>query len=91
MAEQIIVQPDGRLAVFSSVVDDFIVLDATPPELMEWRTKRAADKEREHTRREIGHVLSDPSHAYYQFALTWDEAVEKAGHDPMKDRGETDG
>jgi hypothetical protein len=30
VGQQIIKQPDGRLAVFSSIVDAFIVVDATP-------------------------------------------------------------
>jgi hypothetical protein len=90
MGEQIIQQPDGKLAVFSSIVDDFIVLDATPPELMEWRAKRAADEERERTRAEIGRVLvRDANHPrpapYYQFTLTWAEAVRKAGHNPLEE------
>lgn len=77
MGQQIIKQPDGRLAVFSSVTDTFIVVDATPEEIVEWRAEEAAEAARERTRTELGHVLADQSRAaYFQFTLTWDEAAE---------------
>lgn len=77
MGQQIIKQPDGRLAVFSSVTGSFIVVDATPDELVEWRAEEAAEKAREQTRRELEHVLADnPRKVYFQFAKTWEEASE---------------
>lgn len=77
MGQQIIRQPDGRLAVFSSVVDAFIVVDATPEEILNWRAEEAAAKERERTQRELDAVLAgDPRRAYYQFTRTWEEAAE---------------
>jgi hypothetical protein len=78
MGQQIIKQPDGKLAVFSSVTDTFIVVDATPEELVEWRAEEAAERAREQTRRELDKVLAgDSRSAYFQFALTWDEAAAK--------------
>jgi hypothetical protein len=76
MAEQIIRQPDGRLAVFSSVVDAFVVIDATPDELIDYRAEEAAIKARERARTEIDRVLSGEPKPYHQFTLTWDEAVQ---------------
>lgn len=77
MGQQIIKQPDGRLAVFSSNVDAFIVVDATPEEIIEWRAEDAAEKARERTRIELDHVLSgNPKKEYHQFAMTWDEAAQ---------------
>lgn len=76
MGQQIIQQPDGRLAVFSSITDTFIVVDATPDELVEWRAEEAAEKAREQTRRELEKVLAGDSRAvYFQFAMTWEEAA----------------
>ncbi len=75
MGQQIIKQPDGRLAVFSSAVDAFIVVDATPEELIEWRAEEASEKARERTRAEIERVLSGDPRPYYQFTLTWEEAA----------------
>jgi len=78
MGQQIIKQPDGRLAVFSSVTDTFIVVDATPEELIEWRAEEAAERAREQTRREVDKVLAGNSRGVYsQFAMTWEEAAAK--------------
>ena len=78
MGQQIIQQPDGKLAVFSTVVDAFIVVDATPEEIVEWRAEEAAERAREQARRELDKVLAGDSRAaYFQFAMTWEEAAEK--------------
>jgi len=77
MGQQIIKQPDGKLAVFSSIVDAFIVVDATPEEILDWRAEEAAAKERERTQRELDAVLAgDPRRVYFQFVRTWEEASE---------------
>lgn len=85
MGQQIIRQPDGELAVFSSNTDTFIIVDATPEELIEWRAEEAAERAREQTRRELDKVLAGESRAvYHQFTLTWNEAAEmsrqRGGH-----------
>lgn len=89
MSEQIIKQPDGRLAVFSSVTNTFIVVDATPEELVEWRAEEAADKARERTRAEIERVLSGKPRPYFQFTLTWEEAM-RADRDHDADGEQSD-
>ncbi len=58
MGQQIIKQPDGKLAVFSSVTDSFIRRHATSEELVEWRAAEAADAARERTRAELKKVLA---------------------------------
>lgn len=75
MGQQIIRQPDGNLAVFSSVTDTFIVVDATPEEIIQWRAEEAVQAARDRTRRELDHVLAgDPRRVYFQFAISWEEA-----------------
>jgi hypothetical protein len=77
MGQQIIRQPDGKLAVFSSVVDAFVIVDATPEEIVEWRAEAGAEEARERTRAELARVLDDANpRPYYQFTLTWEEAAE---------------
>lgn len=77
MGNQIIKQPDGRLAVFSSFTDTFVLMDATPDEVVEWFGERAAEAERDRTRAVLSHVLADnPRAAYFQFARTWEEACQ---------------
>jgi len=46
MGHQIIKQPDGKLAVYSSGVDAWVVVDASPEELLDYYAKRAADDAR---------------------------------------------
>lgn len=76
MGQQIIKQPDGKLAVFSSIVDAFIVVDATPEEILDWRAEQAAADARRATQRELDAVLADdPRRVYFQFARTWEEAA----------------
>jgi hypothetical protein len=75
MGHQIIQQPDGKLAVFSSVVDAFVVLDATPEELVDWYAQEAAQEARERTQRTLDKLHSQgPQGVYGRRALTWEEA-----------------
>lgn len=77
MGHQIIKQPDGRLAVLSSFTDTFVLMDATPDEVVEWFGQRAAEAEQDRTRTILGHVLADnPRAAYFQFARSWEEACQ---------------
>lgn len=77
MGHQIIQQPDGRLCVFSTITDSIIVHDATADELITHYADYAATEARERTRRIIDLVESGHARqAYYQFTLTYDEAVE---------------
>jgi hypothetical protein len=74
MGQQIIRQPDGRLAVFDSTEDAFMIVDATPEEVIEWRAEEAAEAARERTKAELKRVLSESETPYHQFTLTWEEA-----------------
>lgn len=78
MGNQIIRQPSGTFAIFSSVTDTVIVWDATEDEIVEHFAERAAERAREDARRLIGHVAAgEPRRAYFQFAMTWEEALAK--------------
>jgi hypothetical protein len=46
VSDQIIKQPDGLLAVFSSFSDSWRAWDATPEELIEFYAREAADEAR---------------------------------------------
>jgi len=79
MGHQIIRQPDGKLAVFSSIVDAWILMDATPADLEDYYAEKAAEDARQRTRKVLEHVLAgEPRKAYYQFAMTFDEANDKS-------------
>lgn len=80
MGNQIIRQPDGHFAVFSSVTGTIILWDATKDEIVEWFAEQAAEDARQSVRRKIEHVAAgEARRAYSQFAMTWDEALEKDG------------
>lgn len=77
MGNQIIRQPDGQLAIFSSNTDTIIVWDATEDEVLQWFVDRAAEDTRRQVRDILRHVIAgQPARAYYQFAMTWQEALE---------------
>lgn len=78
MGNQIIRQPDGLFAVFSTETDTITVYDATEDELVEHFAEEAAERARETVRRTIGHVAAgNPRKVYFQFAMTWEEALKK--------------
>lgn len=75
MGHQIIRQPDGKLAVFSTGTDSWILYDATAEELLDHYAERAAQRAREDTQRAIDAVTSgEPRRVYYQFVMTFEEA-----------------
>jgi hypothetical protein len=78
MGHQIIKTPDGTLAVFSSVVDDWIITNATPEDLLDYYANKAAEEARAATQRILVDVLRDnPRGVYYQFAMTFEEAQQR--------------
>jgi hypothetical protein len=86
MGRQIIKQPDGKYAVWSSVVDDFVMLDATAEELAADagdKAKQAAERET----REIIRQLDEGQKPYHQFTMSWEEAQgwRREVHEPDSD------
>lgn len=78
MGSQIIRQPSGKYAIFSTYTDTITVWDATEDEIVEHFAERAAERAREDARRQLGHVAGgNPRAAYYQFAMTWEEALDE--------------
>lgn len=74
MGRQIIRQPDGKYAVWSSIVDHFILYDATPGDLI---AEFLAD-EHERVEREVYRVVNELNSGgkpYHQFTMTFDEAM----------------
>lgn len=64
--------------MFSTVVDAFVVVDATPEEILDWRAIEAAAEARRQTQRQLDHVLAgEPERSYFQFAMSWEEAAAK--------------
>ena len=75
MGRQIIKQPDGKYCIFSSIVDDFTLWNATKEELIE----DLVDCEREKIVYEVDRVINKleaGGKPYYQFTKDFNEAVE---------------
>lgn len=77
MGFQIIKQPDGLYAIFSSITDTFHLYDATPQDVEDYFVEIATEQ----TKREVARIMNAvvagmPRRAYAQFALTWEEALE---------------
>lgn len=56
MGSRIVPQPDGRFAVFSTIVDDFIFINATDEELVEHFANEAAERARTDARESIAAI-----------------------------------
>jgi hypothetical protein len=78
MGQQIILQPNGKLSIYSSVVDDFIVTDATDQHVKNYYATIAARDAREKTRKII-EALRNGYRPYQQFTITFEEACLKTG------------
>lgn len=85
MGHQIIKQPDGLYAIFSSFTDTWIVYDATRQDVIDYYAEKAAKDARESAGRTLDLIDENPRRAYYQFTMTFEEAnaesVEHGGED----------
>jgi len=76
MGRQIIKQPNGGYAVWSTVVDDFVMVDAEPFEIIDMMVK---ESRRDITRRvnEVVAALERGDRPYYQFTMDFDECMSR--------------
>ena len=74
MGQQIIRQPNGKFAVFSTIVDSLVGADLTRKQLVERLDARAHADNVRHVR-EVTQMIAKGKPAYFQFTMTWDEAV----------------
>lgn len=74
MGRQIIQQPDGKFAMFSSFSDTFIYIDGSEDQILEAIGEEAKRDAIERSR-EIIEQLKAGKKPYYQFTKSWKEAV----------------
>jgi len=79
MANQIVKQPNGKYAIWSTIVDDFTVIDATPEEIINIWADDARQRIDEKVR-SIVNQLNVGGRPYHQFTMTFSECVALA-HD----------
>ena len=76
MGKQIIKQPNGLFAIFSTSTDTIHMWDATAQDIEDHFVERAAKDARRDVRQILEHVTAgEPRKAYYQFVMTWDQAL----------------
>lgn len=73
MSHQIIKQPNGKLAIWSSNVDDFLLLNATEEHIVEFYMEKERKEIVASVRSTIA-LIEEGKPAYYQFTKTWSEA-----------------
>lgn len=74
MGNQIIRQPSGTFAIFSTVTGTIVAWDASESDIVAWFTERDASEWE--VRAALTHVAAGaPEKIYAQFAMTWEEAL----------------
>lgn len=77
MGRQIIVQPDGLFAIYSTVSDQFEVYDADKQEIIDYFVEEAAESMAQKISTTIEQLEDHgPRRVYAQFALTFDSAYD---------------
>lgn len=75
MGRQIIKQPDGNgYALWSTVVDSFLIIDAQPEEIADY----ISDGDRNYTRERTARIVAQMEageQPYGRHTMTWDEAL----------------
>lgn len=74
MSHQIIKQPDGKYAIWSIVIDDFILLDVCGDDVVKHFQEQAIQGIADEVKR-ICYDLTKNEKPYGQSTMTWDEAV----------------
>lgn len=81
MGRRILKQPNGQYAIWSSIIDDFVLLNATKEEIVELRMSAAAEQAKEQTLQEIEEL--EKFRRVGSGPHNWDEALatRKRTHD----------
>lgn len=75
MGHQIIKQPNGKFGVFSSVVDDFVLINATEQDIVDFYTEKHVRETRLHVAQTIL-ALENGGKPAAQFTKTFEEALD---------------
>jgi hypothetical protein len=76
MGHQIIRQPNGQFAIFSSHTDTIIFWNASEEDIISFYVDRATVKATHSTKWILERIVNgEPEEVYHQFALTWEEAI----------------
>lgn len=76
MSHQIIKQPNGKYAVFSSIVDNFILFNCSKHDLITYYIEKEAENIKKDITEKVMQVELGEK-PYAQFTKTWEEALER--------------
>ena len=76
MSHQIIKQPNGKYAIWSTIIDDFIYIDLTSEQWIKIQQEEVAKNIKINTMKIIN-KLKKGEKPYYQFTITYEEAIKK--------------
>jgi len=74
MGQQIVKQPNGLYAIWSSVVDDFTLVDATRDEIIESAVNEFRESMVDKVRK-VTEALDDGRKPYFEFTRSFDECI----------------
>lgn len=78
MGYQVIKQPDGDLAIWSSYSDKFVMVDANEEDVVNYFVELATTEATINAQRVVNAVLEDqPRKIYAQFTLSWKDVKKK--------------
>jgi hypothetical protein len=78
MGRQIIKQPNGLYAVWSTIIDNFVYINEDRGELIKSLTDEAINEIKEKTKEKVNKTIDELESGkkpYYQFTMTWKEAI----------------
>jgi len=83
MAQQIVKQPSGKYAIYSSVTESIVGLDFTAEELQDHYANGAAQESRARVQVILDKINADVP-AYYQFTKKWEDVKHTVPEELLK-------
>ncbi len=84
MGHQFIKQPNGKFAIWSSIVTDFIAFNCTREDVIEIETEDAVKEITARVNDKLDRVERGEQ-AYFQFTMSWQEALQRRDEQHGKD------
>lgn len=75
MGYQIIIQPNKKLALWSSITTSIVMWDATTDEVIDYMAEQERERIKDEVLRTVA-KLRNGKRAYYQFTKSWSDAIQ---------------
>ena len=84
MAHQIVKQPNGLYAIWSTIVDSFVLIDATPDEIIEDWTASERERLKASVHKAVA-ALENGEKPYHQFTKSFEDCIRVIRHQHADD------